>query len=314
MNEFLELIYTLAREKEMSPSLLLDTVMRISNHESGGTFDTKLKQLNNGPARGAFQIEPESVPTLVNRLNVNFPKNYNKKQYTSELGRKLDREISDKGTVDITDLDFYEQASLALIRVWGDSKSKLEDIDKPGELERHYIDHYWAGYNKELGANNNIKNANKVRNDRKRSFKESNERYDKEFPAGKPIELEDSNIYEDKGFYDKFKSMGLDINKLPELKNPKTKYDKPLEDQTYRPDELLNNLNIFKSGGIIENSSNNNERFNSFNVGGTHSQNPLGGIPLGIGDNGAVNKVEQGESSYKFGNGLEYIFSNKVKI
>jgi len=51
----------------------------------------------------------------------------------------------------------------------------------------------------------------------------------------------------------------------------------------------------------------------TYNSGGKHSQNPLGGIPLSMGSKGKRNSVEQGESSFKFPEG-KYIFSNRLKI
>ena len=53
-----------------------------------------------------------------------------------------------------------------------------------------------------------------------------------------------------------------------------------------------------------------------FNVGGTHEQNPFGGIPQGIGANGKPNLVEEGEVKYKFmdGNKEEYIFPKRYKV
>lgn len=47
---------------------------------------------------------------------------------------------------------------------------------------------------------------------------------------------------------------------------------------------------------------------NVFNNGGTHEENPNGGIPQGIGANGLPNLVEEGEVKYK-----NYIFSNRLK-
>jgi hypothetical protein len=51
----------------------------------------------------------------------------------------------------------------------------------------------------------------------------------------------------------------------------------------------------------------------TYNSGGKHSQNPLGGIQLSMGSKGKRNSVEQGESSFKFPEG-KYIFSNRLKI
>jgi hypothetical protein len=50
-----------------------------------------------------------------------------------------------------------------------------------------------------------------------------------------------------------------------------------------------------------------------FKTGGKHSQNPLGGIPMGYDRKGIMNTVEQGESAHKFKEG-KYVFSNKIKV
>lgn len=47
---------------------------------------------------------------------------------------------------------------------------------------------------------------------------------------------------------------------------------------------------------------------NTFENGGTHEENPNGGIPQGVDENGTPNLVEQGESKYK-----NYIFSDRLK-
>ena len=55
-----------------------------------------------------------------------------------------------------------------------------------------------------------------------------------------------------------------------------------------------------------------------YNGGGSHEQNPLGGIPIGMGANGKPNTVEHGEASYKFKNKEgkydNYIFSNRLIV
>ena len=50
-----------------------------------------------------------------------------------------------------------------------------------------------------------------------------------------------------------------------------------------------------------------------YKTGGLHEQNPLGGIPVGEGDNGRMNTVEEGENSYKIG-GKKYVFSNRLIV
>ena len=45
----------------------------------------------------------------------------------------------------------------------------------------------------------------------------------------------------------------------------------------------------------------------TFENGGTHEQNPNGGIPQGVDQQGVPNLVEEGETKYK-----DYIFSNRI--
>jgi len=48
---------------------------------------------------------------------------------------------------------------------------------------------------------------------------------------------------------------------------------------------------------------------NEFNAGGTHEENPNGGIPQGVGENGLPNTVEEGET--RMG---DYIFSDRLTV
>lgn len=59
----------------------------------------------------------------------------------------------------------------------------------------------------------------------------------------------------------------------------------------------------FRDGGDI----------NYFNNGGTHEQNPYGGIPQGIAPNNAINVVEEGEVKWEAPDG-DYIFSNNQRL
>ena len=62
--------------------------------------------------------------------------------------------------------------------------------------------------------------------------------------------------------------------------------------------------NSFAEGG-------NMEPLTEFNTGGTHEQNPLGGIPQGMAPDGQPNLVEQGETKL---NAENYIFSDRLKL
>ena len=61
--------------------------------------------------------------------------------------------------------------------------------------------------------------------------------------------------------------------------------------------------NIFAHGGQFDNGVNN------FGTGGTHEESPYGGIPVGMGENGEPNLVEEGEVKWN-----DYIFSDRLKI
>lgn len=75
---------------------------------------------------------------------------------------------------------------------------------------------------------------------------------------------------------------------------------------TYNSNEV--NPNMLATGGLSESTD-----LTEYGAGGLHEQNPLGGIPLGTGDNGKTNTVEQGENSYQIG-GKKYVFSNRLIV
>ena len=70
---------------------------------------------------------------------------------------------------------------------------------------------------------------------------------------------------------------------------------------------------MFALGGYMGGKHDPINFLTKYQAGGTHEQNPLGGIPLGMGANGKPNVVEQGEASFNFKDG-KYIFSNRLKI
>lgn len=65
-------------------------------------------------------------------------------------------------------------------------------------------------------------------------------------------------------------------------------------------------LNLAAFGGGLDNFSNGVRKIDE---GGTHEQNPLGGVPQGIASDGIPNLVEEGEVIYD-----DYVFSNRLKV
>lgn len=80
------------------------------------------------------------------------------------------------------------------------------------------------------------------------------------------------------------------------------------------PDIILQGANyaalggpLFTNGGIFDNG------IDYIGTGGTHGQNKLGGVPMGIANDGQPNLVEEGEAIWHNGND-DYVFSNRIKI
>jgi hypothetical protein len=67
-----------------------------------------------------------------------------------------------------------------------------------------------------------------------------------------------------------------------------------------------NILSNMKYGGRMYNTGG---MLDEYNAGGTHEENPLGGIPVGQGPNGQPNLVEEGETRFN-----DYIFSDRLQV
>lgn len=72
------------------------------------------------------------------------------------------------------------------------------------------------------------------------------------------------------------------------------------------PDSL--GSNIYAKGGQLE-TVNPNEDLIRIESGGTHEENPIGGVPVGSDENGTMNTVEQGETILK-----DFVYSNRIKL
>ncbi len=68
-------------------------------------------------------------------------------------------------------------------------------------------------------------------------------------------------------------------------------------------------MNSFKYGGKTEGAGGAKDLVTIFEGGGTHKQNPLGGIPIGVDSNGRQNLVEEGETKWN-----DYVFSNSIGL
>lgn len=70
-----------------------------------------------------------------------------------------------------------------------------------------------------------------------------------------------------------------------------------------RQNELFGATRLAEGGNLLTNG------ITTINNGGTHEQNPLGGVPMGVDNQGTPNVVEQGELIAN-----DYVYSNRLKV
>lgn len=72
----------------------------------------------------------------------------------------------------------------------------------------------------------------------------------------------------------------------------------------------VKDMNIFDFGGGLTHGSDWDTGINWVNEGGSHGENPLGGVQMGVDEQGVPNLVEEGEAIW---NG-DYVFSKRMKV
>lgn len=100
-----------------------------------------------------------------------------------------------------------------------------------------------------------------------------------------------------------------DLDFLPKDINLAFTQEEQLQEELNNPEELIN---IARNGGeqiTLADANTSRQVLNEFNEGGSHEENKYNGIPQGIGPNGKLNTVEEGET--KFNN---YIFSDTLIV
>lgn len=93
--------------------------------------------------------------------------------------------------------------------------------------------------------------------------------------------------------------------KQQEAINEATNFNNSVGNKIY-PDSL--GSNIYAKGGQLE-TVNPNEDLIRIESGGTHEENPIGGVPMGTDAEGTMNTVEQGETILK-----DFVYSNRIKL
>jgi hypothetical protein len=281
MNERDKLIQKLIEEKGGSREDYLTLLNAIAYHESAGTLDPTLKQYGGGPGRGKYQFEEGKHAGGITAAKRTA-------KYYADKGIKMPewlKEISKNDNLDVTNLSSEQQDILFLGNMRQHPKADLGKVVKGEEdITDFWANYHWAG-NKE------------DRKERVKSFNDSLSDFNSKKKIKQPINYQENTpIINNK----------IEVNEQSISAFDDSKLDfKPIPN-------FMDYLNTAALGGMF-NSSNQDKNLNEFNGGGTHFENPLGGIPQGIGNNGKQNTVEEDETSFELKNG-KYVFSNRLTI
>lgn len=339
MNERDKLIAQLIKEKGGSPEDYLNLLKRISYHETGGSFDSQISQRGGGPGRGKYQFEVgknSGAITAARRTKQYYQANDIKVPQWLEEATKNDSLDVTNLTGEQQDVLFLgnmrQHPKADLSKVW-EGKQSVDDF---------WLNYHWAGkdrdrkdratsfkdsmnrYNNEYGNYNYGANSN--------SMSSSKEGVKKPYT---PEEMANLSRKEVKQYWSGAGSFVKDLvktatpggiftptpktaqwmDKAPtragsgwmntldeydEDRNPYKKYwrDRELKKEGYEPAPNQNQLQMGGGAGqtLLDRTS------TIFNSPYTHSNHPMGGIPLGVGSNGKPNTVEKDEVAYIFRN------------
>jgi len=331
MNERDKLIKKLIKEKGGSRKDYLNLLDSIAYHESAHTMNPKIKQYGGGPGRGKYQFEEGK-----NAGGITAAKRT--KKYYKEQGIPVPdwlKTAASGNTLDATKLSSEQQDILFLGNMKGHPKADFKKVwNGEQTVSDFWANYHWAG-------------ADKDRATRLKSFGKSQKML--RASKGLPEEMEATKTKDATAVDAPHLKQGVTERNIGTILSEDTARGimgkrplvKPLESrmkpqpivqkgissnfapsdgdainapisETGHMDNLINYMKQFSMGGAM-NSNNIDKALNSFNVGGTHGANPNGGIPQGVGDNGKLNTVEQGETSFMMKDG-KYIFSNRLSL
>lgn len=262
-----------------TPSDYIDLMNKIGFHESGHTMDPFVKQIGGGPGRGRYQFEVgknKGGITAARRLK-NF---YDYKELPTP---KWLKDVLKKNSLDASTLTPSQQDMLLLGNLKM-GKGNLEDYFKGDiSLQDLWSKYHWSG---------------KLSDKQKKidSFNESMSVYDPEEINAKLEEYREpsneNSISEE--IWDTNRYLSANVSR-----------------EIPQNEDLFSYINKRKEKFPTEGGDTQDSSLNEYNVGGTHEQNPHGGIPQGTGANGQPNTVEQGETSFKLPLG-KFVFSDRI--
>lgn len=326
MNELNALIDLLIKEKGGTKEQYLSLMNKIAHHESKG--DSTIKQIGGGPGRGLFQFEEGEFAGAKTAANRTI-------QYYNQLKKPLPKwlkETQGNKSIDASKLTPEQQHVLFLGNMRKHPKANFTNVWKGNEtVEDFWVKYHWAGKKKdEFNRRKSFQNSSKhyVDSDLKQSsikippISSSLQGYSQEtnFQNNTKFNIDSElNIKQQDATYINLVKINKPIiNEQPNLNLDQFDLKNPgLDNKQASLTNFANNYNVAALGGNLNSTLSNMQlsgEFNSFNGGGTHEENPNGGIPQGMGNNGKMNTVEEDETSYNFKDKGKYIFSNRIKL
>jgi hypothetical protein len=302
-----KMLSDIAEEKGGTTAKYRNLLGKIAYMESGG--DPTVHQKSGGPGRGKYQFEGNTSPNASNRIRGSAVRT---KRYFKSKGMETPsfvQKIIDDGTGDASILSESQQDMLALgdlrmgpVNMTKFAEGKLSDKDI-------YLDNWWAGKDKDH------RNKLDSRWDEKdNAFKDSH----LYTPDNDPLTQAMTGPYSQPDVYSEQGPVNTQMQAPNQMQAPENmgmamemqsgqqmQTPQKMQMQMGYGGDLNSYINQKAQGGLM------NDKFNEFSGGGTHEQNPNGGIPQGMGSNGKLNTVEAEETSYDFPEG-KFIFSNRI--
>jgi len=301
-----KLIDYLIKEKGGTRKQYLSLLNGVAYHESAHTMDPTIKQIGGGPGRGKYQFEEgknQGGITAARRT----------KQYLDSIGEKTPNWLNKAvqgNSLDATQLTSEQQDVLFLGNMRMHPKADFSNyVEGKESMDEFWANYHWAGADKDREAR--LTSFNKSLSSLDPSYNSNASKQGKYNTASEKMFAQtqiDNTFVAPKVDYSKVKFAGEQdevFEILPEAKEAVAQQQQQQEQQAQQIDprqQLFAHINQKKSGQL-----------NEVNAGGSHEQNPNGGVPHGMGANGQQNTVEEGETSFNFGED-KFIFSDRLSL
>lgn len=299
MNGRNKLINKLIEEKGGTKEQYLSLLNKIAYHESAHTMDPTIEQQGGGPGRGKYQFEvgkDRGAITAARRT----------KRYYESIGEEVPKwleKASSGDSLDVTKLNSEQQDILFLGNMRMHPKADFSKVWKGEEtVQDFWANYHWAGddsdKDKRLASfNSSLKN-----------YEDKNEGKSRVASTNNQPQTIESNLNFDTSTR-VAATQARDNIQQPQPYKITPNLQQPTQ-MGPQPEEMFNaNMGSDLYGFLAARPTKQptDQKLVAFNEGGSHQQNPYGGVPIGMGSNGKMNTVEEGETMFN-----DFVFSDKV--